>query len=110
MWETSCVRIKLRPGSIERVREWAAEINRRHEEALETLRDEGVMVESAFLDSSEEGDFLVYYMKAADIRKAGETGKSSTHAIDEYHRQFKRDTFESGRKLELLVDLERFEG
>ena len=107
MFETNCVRIKLKPGSIERVREWAAEINRRSDEALASLRDEGVLVESAFLDSGEDGDFLIYYMKAESLKKAKEAGRRSTREIDAYHQQFQRDTFESGKKLELLVDLER---
>src|SRR6266571_2815942 len=60
MFETKCIKVKLKPGSLERVREWADELNRRKEEALETMRDEGVIVESAFLDSTAEGDFLIY--------------------------------------------------
>ena len=109
MFETNCVRIRLKPGSMERVREWAAEITRRSDEALATLRDEGVVVESVFLDSGEEGDFLIYYMKAESLEKAKEAGRKSTHEIDAYHQQFQRDTFESGKKLELLVDLDRIE-
>ena len=109
MFETNCVKIKLKSGSIKRVREWAAEINRRRDEALATLRDEGVLVESVFLDSGEEGDFLIYYMKAESLQKAREAGRNSTHEIDAYHHQFQRDTFESGKKLELLVDLDRIE-
>ena len=109
MFETNCVRIRLKPGSMERVREWAAEINRRSGEALATLKDEGVVVESVFLDSGEDGDFLIYYMKAESMERAKEAGRDSTHEIDAYHRQFQRDTFEYGKKLELLVDLDRIE-
>jgi hypothetical protein len=107
MYETVCTRIKLKPGSVERVREWAAEINRRSDEALSTLRDEGVVVESAFLDSSDEGDFLVYYMKAKDMSRAREVARNSTHAIDKFHRGVMREICESGQGLELLLDLDR---
>ena len=105
MSETVCSKIKLRPGSLGRVREWAAEMNRRADEALATLRDEGVIIESVFLDSTAEGDFLIFYMKAEDFERARAVGRASAHPIDAYHHQFQRETFESGKRLELLFDL-----
>ena len=53
MFETRCLKIKLKPGSMERVKDWAAEIKRRKDEAMVTLEAEGVIVESVFLDSTE---------------------------------------------------------
>ena len=58
--ETVCVRVRLEPGSLPRVREWAAELNARRDEVMATLRDEGVRIESVFL----EGETLVYFLKA----------------------------------------------
>ncbi len=104
--ETRCVLIKLKPNSIDRVREWANTLNARKDEALATLRDEEVMIESAFLYRSEDGDFLVYYMKAENFQKAQKVAKESRHAIDDYHRQFKRDTWDSVEELELLLNLD----
>jgi len=99
---TRCVRIRLKPGTLSRVREWAAELSRRKAEVLETLREEGVLVESVFLEHAADGDFLIYYMKAPDVR-------ASTHPIDAYHRTFKEETWASSEQLELLVDLENLE-
>jgi hypothetical protein len=48
--DTTCVKVRLKPGSLDRVRTWAAELDRRGDEVLATLRDEGVIVESVFLD------------------------------------------------------------
>ncbi|MFP8878992.1 MAG: DUF6176 family protein, partial [Myxococcota bacterium] len=62
--EVQCVRIRLKPGCRSRAHEWAATINRRRSEALVTLEDEGVEIESVFLDAAPDGDFLVYYMRA----------------------------------------------
>jgi hypothetical protein len=109
MFETGCRKIKLKPGSLERVREWAAELNRRPSEVLATLQDEEVMVESVFLESNDEGDFLIYYMKVKSFDKAHEVVKNSPHPIDAYHNEFKRATFESSTKLELLIDFDRIE-
>ena len=52
------MRVRLREGSLPRVRAWAAELNARRDEVLATLSDEGIAVESVFLD----GEELVYYL------------------------------------------------
>lgn len=104
--ETKCVRLKIKPGSLEAVREWARTINDRREEALQTLRDESVSVESVFLGSTSDGDFLIYYMRGTDLAAARKVADSSRHAIDDYHRHFMRTHLEKGVPLELLVELE----
>ena len=104
--ETICVKVKLKPGSLDQVHKWADELRSRADEVLETLRDEGVAVESVFLDSNEQGDFIVYYMKARSLSAAGEAAERSSHPIDAYHEQFKSQTWDSRSSLELLVDFE----
>ena len=71
---------------MERVREWARELQARPDEVLATLRGEGVLVESVFLDSDEHGDYLVYYMKARNLGAASEAARRSVHRIDSYHQ------------------------
>ncbi len=107
-YETRCVKIKLKSGSIEKVREWARVINEQKDEALETLRDESVILESVFLDQTDEDDFLIYLMKAESFSKAREAVQKSIHSIDEFHQNFKRETWADGKQLELLIDLENF--
>ena len=106
--ETVCVKVKLKPGSLEQVHEWAEELRSRADEVRATLREEGVAVESVFLDSNEQGDFLVYYMRARSVSAAGEAAERSSHPIDAFHKQFKAQTWESRSSLELLVDFENF--
>jgi len=107
--ETVCVQVRLKSGSLGHVHEWATELRTRSEEVLTTLRDEGVLVESAFLGSDDQGDFLIYYMKARSLEEAGERARGSTHPIDEYHQRFKAETWESRTPLELLIDFENFD-
>ncbi|MCA1624386.1 MAG: DUF6176 family protein [Acidobacteria bacterium] len=107
-YQTNCVKIKLKPNSLEKVREWSKFINDRKDEVLATLRDESVILETAFLDQTDEGDFLIYLMKAESFEKARQAAETSVHEIDEYHQNFKRETWEDGKKLELLIDLENF--
>ncbi|MGC9348197.1 MAG: DUF6176 family protein [Anaerolineae bacterium] len=110
MSDVLCSRIKLKPGSLPRVREWARVMKERRDEALATLEAEGVYEEIVFLDSSEAGDYLIIFMRAEDMARAQELGRTSEASIDQYHKEFKRDVIESGRGLELLVDLERLGG
>lgn len=101
------VLIKLKPDSLDRVREWAKAINKRKDEALATLRDEAVVAESWFLLSLDDGDYLLAYMRAKDMKKAHEAVKDSLHEIDALHQQFKQDAWVKGGGIstELLVDL-----
>jgi prolyl oligopeptidase PreP (S9A serine peptidase family) len=107
MYETRCWKIKLKPDSMERVREWAQTINSRKAEALETLRDETVIIEAVFLDKTDDGDYLIAIMKAESFEKSAEAVKNSTHAIDEYHRRVMQGVRDEKTELELLVDLDR---
>ena len=75
--ETTCVKVRLKPGSLDRVRAWAAELNRRSDEVLATLRDERVIVESVFLDQTSDGDFLIYYLKARSLEEARQVVQQS---------------------------------
>ena len=104
--KTRCGKIELKPGSLERVREWALEINNRSDEALATLVDEGVVIESVFLDETEHGDFLIYYMRAIDFEQSSAVVRKSTHSIDAFHRQFQKDCWAGRKPLEKLVDLD----
>lgn len=106
MSEVVCKRLKIKNGSLEAVREWARTISARRHEALETLRDEGVTLESVFLERASDGDYLVYYMRGHDLAASRQVARQSKHPIDEYHQRFMREHIESGSALETLVDLE----
>lgn len=103
--ETRAFRIKLKPDSGDRVRTWAEEIMRRKEEALETLRDEGVILECFFLDRRDDGDYLICIMAAEDLERSQAVARDSTHGIDAFHQAFKRATWDSVDALEPLVEL-----
>lgn len=77
---------RIEPGETERLREWLAELRSRRDEAIETLEDEGVYAETAFIESRADGDYLLTYMEAADLERALEAYESSSHEIDREHR------------------------
>jgi Family of unknown function (DUF6176) len=105
--DTTCVRIRLRPNSADRVRAWAAELNRRRAEVIATLEDEHVSLECAFLERAADADYLIYIVKADDLADATEVGRRSTRPIDVFHRAFKTEVWESSTELEPLVDFDR---
>ncbi len=107
MYQTSCVRIRLKPGSLARARAWAKEMRQRKEEALETLRDESVVVESVFLEHAGDGDFLIYFLKREDLSRGRAVARASPHPIDAVHREFKEAAWTTVEPLELLLDLDR---
>ncbi len=46
-------------------------------------------------------------MIAESFEQAKQAVKSSVHAIDEFHENFKHKCWEDGEKLEMLIDLDR---
>jgi hypothetical protein len=99
-YETRCFKIPLKPNSLERVREWARMLNeKRRGEALATLRDETVVFEGAFLDSTSDGDFLIYIIKAESFERSKQVAMRSSHDIDQYHQSFKTDIWDGGHPL-----------
>lgn len=76
---------------------------------METLRNEGVLVESVFLERTPEADFLIYYMRAVDMDRAFRVARESNRPIDAYHRRFKEEAWGPSTNLELLMDLESLE-
>lgn len=107
-FQARCAKIKLKPGSVERVREWAHTLQvTRRAEALETLRAETVILESYYLDRTPQGDYLIAFMLAQNFEDARRAVEASTQDIDRYHQAFKEEVWDSLRPLEPLVELER---
>lgn len=68
-----------------------AEVKTRESEALETLTNEGMVAEAAFLDERPDGTYLLYYMEAEDIDEVYESFESSPYEIDQEHAAVLRD-------------------
>ncbi|WP_065994169.1 DUF6176 family protein [Acinetobacter defluvii] len=103
--DVDAVLIKLKANSMQNVEAWQTELTTRKAEAIETLKAEGVFVESWFYMELEGQDYLIAYMRAEDIAKAQHIGRESHFPIDAMHKQFKQN-WERGYKATLLVDLE----
>ncbi len=106
MTDVGAVLIKLKANIMHNVEAWQTEVNARKTEAIDTLKAEGVFVESWFHVELEGQNYLIAYMRAEDIAKAQQIGRESQFAIDAMHKAFKQN-WERGYKATLLVDLER---
>jgi len=104
--QTTCIRIKLKKDSMVDVRNWFQTLNLRMNETIETLKKEGVTVESVFLDKYGDDDFLIYYMKAKDLNHAREVFKNSTDPIDQYHKECTRNLCGDRVVLEELLNID----
>jgi hypothetical protein len=102
--KTGCAKIKIREGMLSRVLEWKKYINDNREEVLQSLRQEGVFIESVFLEKSGDDNYLIYYMKLQDHEKAKAAFNKSDLNVDKYHAKFKNEAWDERKELELLID------
>ena len=105
--EVRCVVIELKPNSKIRVEEWAAFILANKEDALSTLKCEGVKVENFFFVEIESKDYLIGYMRAKSMAQAHEAVEASLSEIDAYHKQFQKDCWVKGIRTEPVLALDR---
>ena len=105
--QTICVKTKLKKDSVEHVIEWFNTLKIRINEMIDTLKNEGVVIESVFLDKHGDDNFLIYYMKAMDISRVHEIFGNSTLPIDTYHKECWKKYCEGREILEELLDIDR---
>lgn len=105
--ETICIKSKLKKDSIHQVRKWFDTLKERIVETKESLKNEGIVVESAFLDKCGEDYFIIYYLKAEDIQRAYDVFEKSTLAIDDYYKKCWKTYCEGREVLEELIDIDR---
>ncbi|MBD9484291.1 hypothetical protein IB229_14995 [Pseudomonas sp. PDM14] len=105
--DVKAVLIKLKPDSQVHLATWLSEITRLKDEAITSIRNEGISVESWFEVQIAGEQYLLAYIRAGDAARAAEVAASSTLEVDRMHQQFKRDTWERSGMIDckLLIDL-----
>lgn len=101
-----CIKVKLKSESINQVKGWFVELNRRKDEVLESMRQENITIESAFLDHQENQYYLIYYIKSPDIKKALEVFEHSLLPIDQFYKKNWNQFCETVSVLDPILDLE----
>jgi hypothetical protein len=82
MVETTLIKQRVEPDKVSRLKDWLTNVQNREEEALATLEDEGVLTESAFLEETPRGTFLVTFIEAEDLDAMWGAFADSDHDID----------------------------
>lgn len=104
--EVRCIKVKLKENSIDQVTDWFQELNARYLEVLESMQRENIVVESAFLDRQIDGDYLIYYIKSPNIKKALETFDQSSLPIDDFYKKKWSELCGNVDVLDTLLDLD----
>jgi Family of unknown function (DUF6176) len=83
-----CTHSKIKEGCLQDVKAWLKSLkNERRDEVMESFRNEGVLLESAFIREEGGAFYLVYFMHAHDIAKALDVFRHSTLPGDDFHKQ-----------------------
>lgn len=102
-----CSRTKLKPNSVEGVREWFKTLKSRKDELL-AFTEEGISLESVFLEQVGDDHFLIFYMRGDDFKKTYEAIQKAMLPITVYHFNcWQKYCEDDSKPLELLFDLER---
>jgi hypothetical protein len=104
-----CAKIKIKDWCYDKVLERSKELTNRADETIATLIDEWAIFECAFIDKTSEGLFLLIFVKYKSEDQLDNAIKNSKHAIDQYHRQFKKDCRIEWKELEKVLDIENFD-
>jgi len=96
MAEVVLTKQRIEDGKTERLIEWMSEVREREDEVVETFRSEGMLTETAFLERTDDGDYLVYFMEAQDFDDVYEAYDDSTHDIDEEHKKVLEEVLKDG--------------
>jgi hypothetical protein len=97
--------LRVREEKVDALREWMAEIGRREDEALETLRNEGTRHERAYLLECKEGPVLVYALEMEDPERAHRAFRESALPIDAEHKRVMGEVIAGRLQPEELLDL-----
>lgn len=104
--KTICLKTKIKKNNIEAVRHWFNNLKLRIDETRETLKNEKVIVESAFLDKNGDDFFLIYYLRADNIEYAYKVFENSVLPIDVYYKECWKNLCEGREVLEELLDID----
>ena len=97
----------IKEGKADRLREWYAELGSRSNEAFETLDNEGIRQEIAFILNTEHGELLCVFLDVDnDMDTADAAFYSSPFEIDRQHMEVMDDTTEGGARGRKYAELQ----
>lgn len=89
----------IKEGKSDRLREWYRELGSRSNEAFETLDNEGIRQEVAFILNTEHGELLCVFLDVEnDMDTADAAFFSSPYEIDRQHMEVMDETTHGGSR------------
>jgi len=83
-----CTHSKIKDGCLENVKSWLKSLeNERRDEIFESFRNEGILLESAFIREENGSFYLVYFMRAHNIAEALAVFRNSSLPGDAFHKE-----------------------
>jgi hypothetical protein len=102
-----CGRIKIKDGALNEVKYWFQTLNSKKEELLYAFSQEGVWLESVFLEHAKDGDYLIYYTRQDDLKTVYEVLAKLGLPIRLFHVECWKKCCDECIVLEPLFDLQR---
>jgi hypothetical protein len=97
----------VKEGKGDRLREWYRELGRRSDEAFETLDNEGIRQEVAFILNTEHGQLLCVFLDLDhDMESADAAFYSSPFAIDRQHFEVMDEATVEGAQGRVYAELQ----
>ena len=95
----------VKEGQTDALKAWYGELATRSDEAFQTLDNEGVRQEVAFILDTEHGEMLAVFIEVDDMDSANEAFFSSPFEIDHQHRQVMDECTVGGSEGRVYADL-----
>ena len=96
---------KVKPECEDRLRAWFAELGRRAYEVRQTLIDEGVQHERAYILKTSDGPILIWAAELGDPDVASRTFAQSSHPIDIEHDRVLRECLAGKVEIDPSLDI-----
>lgn len=104
--ESVLIKYKVRENQKVKVKDWVEYFNNNKTEIKDTLIQEGILIESAFIESVGNVEYIYYYVKAKNLKTAIEIFQSSDNPHDVYHKKFMSESLELVENLTSLIDID----
>nr|EGQ40766.1 MAG: hypothetical protein J07AB56_00100 [Candidatus Nanosalinarum sp. J07AB56] len=106
--ETELSIAEISDGHTDEIREWYSELEQRAEETYETLRQQGVVVEEAYIAEVQGTDYLFVYMASMNLEQAHREGdKENFEIVEEHHDVLERCLKPRSTQLEKAASFQR---
>ncbi len=98
-----CGFAKIKNGHLQDAQNWLTQLASSSEELLETMKQENVRLQTAFIKEIGGQFFIIYYWIAEDIEKARKIYHNSALPIDVFHRNCWKNFTEQYEELSPVV-------